>query len=178
MRVWKMAVAAVMLASGAMAQTHSGHDQMMVETPLPTEPGQGAFAAIAEIVAALRANPHTDWSAVDIDALRAHLRDMALVTLEAEVFSQSIEGGLEMRISTAGEPGAAAARMVPAHGPVLAAETGWSSDLRDQDDALVWRVTSDRGAEQIRALGFWGLMATGDHHREHHLGMATGQRVH
>ena len=47
----------------------------------PTEAGQGAFAAIQEIVAILEADPDTDWSKVDIDALRQHLVDMNAVTL-------------------------------------------------------------------------------------------------
>ena len=72
---------------------HMGHDHQMqynagtgmqaAETP--KEPGQGAFAAIQEIVSLLVANPETDWSKVDIPALRAHLVDMNNVTLHARV---------------------------------------------------------------------------------------------
>ena len=41
----------------------------------PAEPGQGAFAAMQEIVAILEADPTTDWSKVDLPALRQHLAD-------------------------------------------------------------------------------------------------------
>lgn len=69
-------------------------------------------------------------------------------------------------------------RMVPAHAPVLAAETGWNSVARDDGTELVWRVTSTSDEVKIRALSFFGLMATGNHHREHHLALARGQAPH
>ena len=49
----------------------------------PTSPGQDAFGAIQEIVRILDADPTTDWSKVDIGALREHLIDMNEVTLHA-----------------------------------------------------------------------------------------------
>jgi len=52
---------------------------------VPSEPGQAAFAAIQEIVGILEADPTTDWSKVNIEALRQHLIDMDNVTLRAEV---------------------------------------------------------------------------------------------
>jgi hypothetical protein len=52
---------------------------------LPSETGQSAFAAIQEIVAKLEADPATDWSKVNIEALRQHLIDMNAVTLNAMV---------------------------------------------------------------------------------------------
>jgi len=39
-------------------------------------PGQDAFGAIQEIVQILDADPKTDWSKVDLEALRQHLIDM------------------------------------------------------------------------------------------------------
>ncbi len=42
-----------------------------------------AFGAVQEIVEILEADPATDWSKVDIDALRQHLIDMDNVTLHA-----------------------------------------------------------------------------------------------
>lgn len=68
--------------------------------------------------------------------------------------------------------------MVPAHGPVLAAETGWASAVEETEFAIIWRVTSATDAQVIAALGFYGLMAVGDHHTEHHLGLAQGKMVH
>ena len=90
---------------------------------LPSEPGQGAFAAVSEIVSMLAADPNTDWSVVNIRAPRDHLIAMDMLITNAEVSASQIEGGLEMRISLAGLGGGAAWRMVSAHGPVLAAET-------------------------------------------------------
>lgn len=49
----------------------------------PTSPGQDAFGAIQEIVSILDLDPNTDWSKVDIAALREHLIDMNEVTLHA-----------------------------------------------------------------------------------------------
>jgi hypothetical protein len=52
---------------------------------VPTTPGQDAFGAIQEIVQILDADPKTDWSKVDLEALRQHLIDMNEVTLKADV---------------------------------------------------------------------------------------------
>ena len=46
----------------------------------PTLPGQDAFGTIQEIVQILEADPNTDWSKVNIAALREHLIDMNEVT--------------------------------------------------------------------------------------------------
>lgn len=147
---------------------------------LPSEPGQSAFAAISEIVAMLRADPATDWARVDIAALQQHLADMDALALGAEVTASPSPQGLTMRISLAGRAGAAAGRMVPAHGPVLAAETGWQSQVTQEDGAIQWQVSDPTGRDsaQIRALGFFGLMAVGDHHRAHHMAMARGAAAH
>jgi len=145
---------------------------------LPTEPGQGAFAAISEIVAMLAADPQTDWSRVNIDALRAHLVDMNNLVIRTSVSARDIPGGIEMKIAKNGPDEGAALRMVPAHVPVLAGETGWTSEVEDNGNDLVWRVTSQADETRIRALGFFGLMATGDHHRAHHLAIATGMPMH
>jgi hypothetical protein len=145
---------------------------------LPTEPGDSAFAAIAEIVAILSEDPGTNWSRVNIDGLREHLVDMNQLVLGASVRSEPLPDGLRMQIDTFGRPGEAALRMVPAHGPVLASETGWQSDVTRDGDEIVWIVKGRRGegeAERIQALGFFGLMATGDHHRAHHLALARGE---
>jgi len=172
--------------SPAQAQTQhnmAGHtDQMNHATPGapvqvntgPQEPGQGAFAAIAEIVKILGNDPATDWSRVDIAALRDHLLDMDLLITDTKVVTTPIAGGLEMSVSASGASG----RMVPAHGPVLAGETGWLSSQTQQGDTIKWRVTSPDDEAKIRALGFFGLMATGDHHRAHHLAIATGTSPH
>lgn len=169
----------------AQHQDHVGHraggtQAVAPDRVLPSEPGDAAFAAIAEIVALLSADPETNWGRVDIDALRTHLVDMNQLVLAADVAAEPVEGGLRMRVARAGRGGEAAGWMVPAHGPVLAAETGWSSEVDEEADAIVWRVTGPTAADatKIRALGFFGLMATGDHHRAHHIALARGGAPH
>ncbi|WP_316302455.1 hypothetical protein [Aliisedimentitalea sp. MJ-SS2] len=174
--------AAILTATAIAAAAQSGHTHSGAHSaptaPGIAEPGQGAFAAIAEIVALLRHSPETDWTQVDIEGLRAHLVDMDKLVMHAETETSLVEDGLEMRIRLTGEGGAAVSRMIPAHGPVLAAETGWDSIVVHDGDALVWTVRSKENPRQIQALGFFGLMAVGDHHREHHLGIATGHGMH
>lgn len=163
---------------------HSGHaGHVMADTvasSVPAEPGDGSFAAIIEIVAMLSADPNTDWTRVDIDGLREHLVDMNQLVIGASVRSEPLPDGLRMRIGTSGRPGEAASRMVPAHAPFLAAETGWETEVTIDEDEIVWTVTTadDGGVARILALGFFGLMATGDHHRAHHISTARGLSVH
>ncbi len=145
---------------------------------LPTEPGQGAFAALVEIVEMLRADPETDWSKVNINGLRQHLVDMDMLVTHADVKSERLPNGLKITASLKGQGGGAVSRMVPAHGPVLTAETGWNSDVQVLDDAVVWTVTSDQEFYIIQALDFFGLMAIGNHHQAHHYGMAKGEMMH
>ena len=162
----------------AQGMDHSAHAAMPGSEAgaLPSEPGDATFAAIAEIVALLSADPDTDWDRVDIDALRRHLVDMTRLMEDAEVTGTPVPGGLSMRIATDGRGGEAARRMVPAHAPILAAETGWTSDLTEEDGGIVWLVRGNvEDARRIRALGFFGLMATGDHHKAHHIALARGQ---
>jgi len=70
--------------------------------------------------------------------------------------------------------------MVPAHAPFLTAETGSQSEVVSDGAEIVWTVNAaDAGAfARIKALGFFGLMATGDHHRMHHMAMARGEAAH
>jgi len=65
----------------------------LAEDTIPQQGGQAAFSAIGEIVARLVADPATDWTKVDVEALRQHLIDMDNVILHAEVATTEIEGG-------------------------------------------------------------------------------------
>lgn len=172
----------------AFAQTAShshvegmNHDDMQIPEAipvLPEEPGQGAFAAISEIVTKLAGDARTDWSKVNITGLRNHLVDMDDLISESVVILRNVPGGLELSLDL-GEPGNdAASRMVPAHAPFVQAEVGWANVVRMERDTLIWTVTSAADETQIRSLGFFGLMATGDHHRAHHLAMAKGTMLH
>ncbi len=67
------------------------HEQMMARMHgqqmrggVPVLPGQDAFGAIQEIVRVLESDPKTDWSKVDLEALRQHLGDRWPQWLECE----------------------------------------------------------------------------------------------
>lgn len=147
-----------------------------------TEPGDAAFAAVAEVVRELDARPETDWSRVDLEALRRHLRDMRLFTLEAEIVDrEEIPGGLRVTVTGTGpEASRAVGRALRAHAPMLEREEGWSPAVTGEGEATTLTVTADRPADvaKIRGLGYIGLMATGAHHRRHHWRIATGRSPH
>jgi hypothetical protein len=145
---------------------------------MPTEGGQSAFAAIAEIVKLLEADPNTDWSKVNLERLRLHLRDMDLVT----VTSAPTAGGAIFTVRGTGETVGAIKRMTGAHvsmvemtgGPRLA-----RTELADGVRLVVTVRDGDvrSGEARIRALGFIGLMTVGDHHSMHHLMLARGEAM-
>lgn len=171
-------LAGVALATVAASQhVHPSHDNMDDSlTRALSEPGQGAFAAIAEVVQVLRANPGTDWSKVNIAALQQHLIDMDLVVTDANVAASATPQGASFVITGAGRTLQAITAMVPAHAPFLVAETGWDIVVEENDSGATLHVSGD--ASQIAALGFIGLMTLGAHHRDHHLIMARGGDVH
>ena len=76
----------MMPPGGMHDQTTQGRHGMMMGSEIsgqPVIPGQEAFGTIQEIVRTLEADPKTDWSKVDIAALREHLIDMDEVTMRA-----------------------------------------------------------------------------------------------
>lgn len=157
---------------GAAAQTHD--HSMTHGAAQPGEAGQGGFAVLAEITRTLRADTETDWSKVYLGRLRAHLQDMDQIVTLVDVVQDEVPDGLRIKIAR-GTPGAdAALSMVPAHGPVLATETGWLSNVEVNGAGIIWTVTDTAAAAQIRGLGFFGLMTVGNHHPQHHLAMAKG----
>ncbi len=147
----------------------------------PREPGQSAFAAIQEIVEMLEADPGTDWSRVNIEALRQHLIDMDNVTLEAQVTAEPVDGGVRF-VATGSTPAVTASiqRMVTAHARAMDGVGGWHLAAARQPDGATLTVTgsSPGDAEKIRGLGFIGVMARGMHHQAHHLAIARGQSPH
>ena len=144
------------------------------------EPGQGAFAALSEVVAMLEADPATDWASVDLDALRAHLVDMDLLATRAMVRVERLPDGLRAVATGDAETAAALGRMVPAHAAELAADPSWTVAGTATPNGATLTVTSDDPATvaRIHGLGFFGLMASRDHHRAHHLAIATGASPH
>ena len=170
-------VLAAMSASAASAQhSHTKSHAAKPSMAAPTEAGQDAFAAIGEIVSILRSDPQTDWSKVDIEALRKHLIDMNNVTLRSKQSMRSVPGGAIFTVT--GEPDVAQAirQIASAHFTSENMPGGWSMKSVNRADGAVVTVTGPNAADaaQIRALGFVGLMTLGAHHQPHHLMMAKG----
>src|SRR4029078_9236077 len=92
----------------------------------PTMPGQEAFGTIQEVVQILEADPTTDWSKVNIAALREHLIDMHEVTLRAVATERALENGVEIAVTGEGRTLEAIKRMVPAHVGELV-KIGWNA---------------------------------------------------
>lgn len=146
----------------------------------PKEPGQSAFAAIQEIVSILDADPHTDWSKVDIDALRRHLVDMSNVTLYAQAAASRIENGMRYAVTGKGAVRDSIRRMVAAHAKTMNGRNGWVFVAGAHPDGAVLTVTVSNPADlaKLSGLGFFGVMAYGMHHQTHHLMIAMGKAPH
>ena len=147
---------------------------------LPTLPGQDAYGAIGEIVRLLRADPSTDWSKVDLEALRQHLIDMNAVTLGARVARREVAGGLEMEVTGEGRATDAIRRMTTSHGRQLA-PLGLRATSEPIAGGARFTVTAADASDEklvtmIRGMGFIGIMTLGDHHMPHHLMIAKGER--
>lgn len=152
------------------------------ESALPTLPGQDAFGAIQEIVHILDADPNTDWSRINLEALRQHLIDMNEVTLTAEAQAKPIEGGLQIAVTGEGRTKEGIQRMVTAHAHELEYThlNGWSAKTDALPNGVVLTVTAADPKEvaHIRGLGFIGIMTSGPHHQPHHLAIARGEMMH
>ena len=144
---------------------------------VPTEPGQGAFGALQQIVQILEADPHTDWSKVNLDALRAHLIDMDRVTLDAHAVVHPIEGGNRITVTGTGRTLVAIQRLLPEEAMHLNGMHGWRIIATDRKDGVVLTVTTTdpKQVAMIRGLGFAGILASGNFHPRHHLEIARGQ---
>jgi hypothetical protein len=145
----------------------------------PTRAGQEAFATIAEIVRILDADPATDWSRVNLEALRQHLMDMDDVTMRAGVRSTAVPGGAAFDVEGTGRVREAIRRMAIAHGATITPADGftWQAEETPGGARVTVRATradDSRAVARIRGLGFVGLLTLGDHHTAHHLGIANG----
>lgn len=169
-----------MATQAAMDHDMGAMDHTAMDAIAPVqEPGQGAFAAIAEIVAALAADPETDWSTVDIDGLRAHLVDMDLVTTRARASGEAIDGGMRFTITGSGDVVGAVQRMVVAHAAVMDGVNGWQMSASPTADGARLDVhVPDADMAKLAGLGFFGVLAQGMHHQTHHWMLATGQDPH
>ncbi len=166
----------------ALGQTMDHHAMMM---PHPsggaasTQVGQSAFAAIEEMVDLLEADPKTDWSKVDIEALRRHLIDMDNVTLHAEVKSVAVDGGMKFIVTGTGDVRDSIRRMTAAHADAMNASGGWRFSAVDTEEGADMTVLAPpRDLIKLRALGFIGVLTRGMHHQMHHGMIARGELAH
>lgn len=177
-----LCILGLLVATNASAQTHD-HGRMMQgggASSVPKQPGQDAFAAIQEIVGILEADPRTDWTKVDIDALRRHLIDMGNVTLSAGATAEPIADGMRFTVTGGSEPIVASIRrMVPAHAAAMDGVGGWRFAATPVDRGAVLEVrVPPADMAKLKALGFIGVMTRGMHHQQHHLMIARGQSPH
>jgi len=167
--------------SGDMAAMHAQMMQQQAGMPgQPTLPGQDAFGAIQEIVRILEADPKTDWSKVNLEALRQHLIDMNEVTLKADESAKDIDGGLAIAVTGKGRTVDAIQRMIPAHAQEINGLHGWNvkADTLPNGETLTVTSSDPKEVQHIRGLGFIGILVSGTHHQPHHLMMAKGEFHH
>lgn len=178
-----VAVALTLLAARpALAQMdHAAHAASA--SGAPAAPGQAAYAAIADVVRALEADPRTDWSRVNIEALRQHLVDMDEVTLRSTAVQRAVDGGIVVDVTGDTRRAAeAVSRMARAHAAALDADPRFvaaAQPLPSGGVRLTVRAEDARDAAlvaRIRGLGFHGLLTVGDHHAAHHLMLARGEK--
>ena len=172
-------VASLHAQSGGM--DHSSHAGATAsQAALPS--GQDAYAAIAAVIAVLEADTTTDWSKVNIEALRQHLITMNEVTLRARSRQAPIPAGARMDVTGEGHVVESIRAMLGAHSPMLADLGPYKVTVDDIPGGARWTVTAvdptdARTVAKIRSLGFSGLLTLGAHHAQHHVALARGQAM-
>lgn len=177
-------MASMPVLSAEQAHEHQHHQPVSpsVVSPL-SAPGNDAFAAIQEVVAKLLSDPKTDWSKINLEALRQHLVDMHHFTLNVEILNQkNIDEGIEFTVkATLNAAAPSLNRLFSAHPAIMKQESGWNMSVtKNSDGSYTARVTTDKAQDvaRIRGLGYIGLIALGQHHQVHHWQMATGVDPH
>lgn len=168
----------VFMIFGLTGTVFAQHEMHAQSTPL-TKPGNDIFGTIQEVVQKLEASSNTDWSQVDLEALRQHLLDMKAFTEEVEVLStDQIEKGTKITVRPRSERAVQALKkLFQMHPTMLKKEKGWNMNaIQNGDHWIITCTTSNESeVEKIRALGYIGLLAEGAHHQLHHWMIATGQ---
>ena len=152
-----------------------------VSSAVLTEAGTDPFAVIQEAIALLEENPDTDWSTVNIEALRLHLIEMQDMTLNVTVEQQPINLGFMAVITpTTNRALQSMSQVLSAHPSQMKEETGWDMVVTNNNGIFTISVTTDQlqDVDKIRGLGYIGIMAYGSHHQPHHWAMASGENPH
>jgi hypothetical protein len=174
------------MASAHMHHTNMNHASMMghntVATPVVlTESGTDPFATMQEVIAALEANPDTNWEKVNIEALRLHLVEMQDMTINVTVKQQHIDNGFQAVVTpTTNRAVKSLTRVLSGHPAQMKVETGWDMQVSNNNDVFTLTVTTDKvhDVAKIRGLGYIGVMAYGNHHQPHHWAIASGKNPH
>ena len=163
---------------------HEGDTERMhaADSTVLQAPGHDVFGTVQEVIRRLEADSTTDWSEVNVQRLHRHLKDMHQVALNVAVEEQApIESGVRLRVRPEGKDARASLdRVLEAHPHMLQQETGWTMEVEAVENGYVLRVTTEDAAdvEKIRALGYMGLLAYGNHHQRHHWHLVQGQHPH
>jgi hypothetical protein len=174
-----LTLAVIVPALRAQDHQHTPGMQHPASGPQPKEGGQAAFTSIAEIVKLLDADPRTDWSKVNVEALRQHLIDMDEVTMRAAVRAEPVDGGAAFIVTGNGRTLEAIRRMTHSRAATGTPDNSVRMSVSDLPNgvrftALAGNPSDARAVARIRGLGFIGVVALGDHHAPHHLGIANG----
>ena len=167
----------------ALAQGGMDHSAHMAAAGTAAGPaGQDAYATIAAIIAQLEADSTTNWSKVNIEALRQHLIVMSDVTLGARSAQTSVAGGARMDVTGDGRVAESIRAMLHAHAPQLDAMQLYRTKVEDIPGGARLTVTAANPSDakttaKIRGLGFMGLLTLGAHHAQHHVALARGEAM-
>jgi hypothetical protein len=167
------------ISANAQGTDHSAMHKADAAAPI-TAPSQAAFATISEIVRKLEADSSTDWSKVNLEALRQHLIDMDDVVMRSTVKQTNVGGGVSLDVTGTGKVTGAIRRMLTMHSMALSMEGAYlakSSEIPGGVRMVVTaKDTSDaKAVARVRGLGFAGLITEGDHHAMHHMMLAKGE---
>jgi hypothetical protein len=174
--------AAVKAMADHASMDHTAHAAALAKCdarPLPTMSGQAAFAAITEIVRLLDADSATDWSKVNIEALRQHLIDMDEVTMRSSIAQRNIDGGAVFEVTGTGRTVMAIRRLAASHARMIGQEGIYRTNEVEIPDGARVTITLVNAANsaavaRLRGLGYAGLLTEGNHHAAHHLALARG----
>lgn len=169
--------------AAAQAPEHDhDHAAMTAGDALAAPAGQAAFGTIADVVEQLMADPDTDWTRVNIDALREHLVDMDRVTIDARIEREPLTDGVRYLVSGTGPTIGSIQRMTASHARAMEGHERLRIVATPTNAGAVMEVSAADEApdtiEMIRGLGFSGVMALDDHHARHHRAIATGEMAH
>ena len=124
-----------------------------------------------------RGRSRTDWSKVNISALREHLIDMDEVTMRAQrdraaTRQRTRDYRHRARVARSARSSAWCRRTL-----MSSLRSGWDATTEDLPNGVKLIVTASdpRQVVKLKALGFMGIMVQGAHHQTHHLMMAKGE---